>query len=71
VVKEDDRTAFLGNVLVSFQYTAKKHGRPRPTALPRGNDGLEPTTEWRLPLGPGLWLLGAANGHTAVYEALG
>lgn len=70
VVKEDDRTAFLGNVLVSIQLHGKETREARQLRYRAVMTALEPTTEWRLPLGPGLWLLGAANGHTAVYEAL-
>ncbi len=70
VVKEDDRTAFLGNVLVSIQLHGKETREARQLRYRAAMTALEPTAEWRLPLGPGLWLLGAANGHTAVYEAL-
>lgn|GEM_PF-5042328 len=70
VVQEDDRTAFLGNVLVSIQLHGKETREARQLRYRAAMTALESTTDWRLPLGPGLWLLGVANGHTAVYETL-
>lgn len=70
IVQEDDRTAFLGNVLVSIQLHGKETRDERQTRYRAAITALEPLTDWRLPLGPGLWLLGAARGHIAIYEAL-
>lgn len=70
VVQEDDRTAFLGNVLISIQLHGKETREARQARYRAAMTALEPLTEWRLPLGPGLWLLGAGRGHTAIYEAL-
>lgn len=70
IVQDDDRTAFLGNVLVSIQLHGKETRDARQARYRAAMTALEPLTDWRLPLGPGLWLLGAARGHIAIYEAL-